>query len=621
LFLFVLLSNILGRLLPIDIAYWIAAFLILFTGIFFYLQHPEENILLIKSIFQWNQILAFGFLFSLFSMINFGLGIFDDFSNLPLTSMMATGDFPPHFYLNPEVSLDYHYGLHLLAASLIRIANFYPWSALDITKSLSISITIILSWLWYRRYIRPGLSLFLSSLLILFANGSRWLLLFFPTSLLKKMSEHITFYKSVTDTGFDMLSILTNFWQIDGIGPISFPFAFISGMFEPISMAMKGHGAFPVLGIFLLLLLSQRNWKPFSGLIFGSIIFTLALFSEQFFFMIFLGIAISILIKWLSNKTSKSIFEWVWVLIPSLMFTPFMGGAVLQVIRKILGIFFYQSSSNTITLPDLMFRFPPALISGHFGTLSISSPGHIIIALCEIGPIIFLAPFVLISTRDYIRSGKILMAGLSIMSIVSFFTPMIIQFTSRDRDITRLTIASLFVWLILAVPHISVIYKKSNHNIRSIIIIGYIIIIFGGLALFPSQLISIANPQASYFIKELDVIMTRQYWNQLEEEAKILDMNYVYRPAILFGRSTERAYEDVYTPYPEFISLIQNPDPTEISRAGYTYIYMDRKTWKNLNEENKSAFQRDCVKLIKEERTADGDFRRLLDIRNCSTED
>jgi hypothetical protein len=134
-------------------------------------------------------------------------------------------------------------------------------------------------------------------------------------------------------------------------------------------------------------------------------------------------------------------------------------------------------------------------------------------------------------------------------------------------------------------------------------------------------LVAIASPQASYFIQEPDILMTRKYWNQLEVDAKILDMNYVYRPAALFGRTTTKAYENVYTPFPEFITLTQNPDPTEISRAGYTYVYMDRKTWKNLNEENKSAFKKSCVKLIQEERASDGDFRRLLDIRNCSTED
>jgi hypothetical protein len=43
--------------------------------------------------------------------------------------------------------------MHLFAASMVRIAGLFPWAALDISKSLSISLTMLLSWLWFRRYL------------------------------------------------------------------------------------------------------------------------------------------------------------------------------------------------------------------------------------------------------------------------------------------------------------------------------------------------------------------------------------------------------------------------------------------------------------------------------------
>jgi len=61
--------------------------------------------------------------------MNRGLAILDDYHNLPLVSMIAAGDVPPHFYLNPTNRLAYHYGLHLFSGSLVQQGGLFPWSA------------------------------------------------------------------------------------------------------------------------------------------------------------------------------------------------------------------------------------------------------------------------------------------------------------------------------------------------------------------------------------------------------------------------------------------------------------------------------------------------------------
>ena len=74
----------------------------------------------------------------------------------------------------------------------------------------------------------------------------------------------------------------------------------------------------------------------------------------------------------------------------------------------------------------------------------------------------------------------------------------------------------------------------------------------GGLALFPPQLVAIAQPQMSYFIQAPDALMSKAYWNKLEDNAQILDLAYIYRPVVLFGRSAGQAYQSLYIPLPEF---------------------------------------------------------------------
>ena len=112
LLLFIVFANLLGQLLPLDAAFWIAAASILVLGLS--ARQTIDSTLWKKEIKAWPQILTLAGLTALFATINHGLAIFDDYHNLPLVSVIALGDLPPHFYLNPEQRLAYHYGLPFL---------------------------------------------------------------------------------------------------------------------------------------------------------------------------------------------------------------------------------------------------------------------------------------------------------------------------------------------------------------------------------------------------------------------------------------------------------------------------------------------------------------------------
>jgi hypothetical protein len=186
LLLFIVLSDLLAHLLPISFAFWGAALLITGMGLAAAWFSPIRPRFPMAASFSavdlklWGMFLGFVFLLFMLVRINFGLAIFDDFTNLPIVSRLATGDIPLHFYLNPTQLIDYHYGLHLFAASLVRVGGLYPWIAMDISKALSLTLAVILAWLWLRRYLRGRLVWLWLVVLLLFAGGARWLLLFAP---------------------------------------------------------------------------------------------------------------------------------------------------------------------------------------------------------------------------------------------------------------------------------------------------------------------------------------------------------------------------------------------------------------------------------------------------------
>ena len=202
------------------------------------------------------------FILAILFLINRGLAIWDDYHNLPIVSTIAAGQFPPRFYLNPDLPLDYHYGLHVFAASLVRVGGLFSWSAFDAAKSLSTALTLILAWSWFRRFTKNPLALTAGVMLVFLAAGSRRMLLFLPESVLQRISAGIVLHGSAMQTAPDLYSALTSPWNIQGDGPFPFPFAFASGTFSPLSIALTGSGAIPEMTLFLLLLLAKRTWRP-----------------------------------------------------------------------------------------------------------------------------------------------------------------------------------------------------------------------------------------------------------------------------------------------------------------------------------------------------------------------
>src|SRR6185503_7604107 len=94
-------GNFLARILPMPIAFWCAALLTLGWGLPSALHLKRELFPTLRSV-QWGKWLLFIMAVLVFTWIGRGLGMLDDFQNLPAASLMAAGDIPPHFPGSPD---------------------------------------------------------------------------------------------------------------------------------------------------------------------------------------------------------------------------------------------------------------------------------------------------------------------------------------------------------------------------------------------------------------------------------------------------------------------------------------------------------------------------------------
>jgi hypothetical protein len=691
LLLFIAIANLLAQVLPLPAALWGAALLILAAGVYSFLSNrsykegetsampsPHRLMLLQPPLpmpgqpqrmknhrGHWlsaagghlssalPQLITLSGLTLLFYLINRGLAIFDDFHNLPLLSMIAAGDAPPHFYLNPDQRLAYHYGLHLFAASLVRIGGLFPWSAFDLAKAFSLALTVGLAGLWFRRATQSALGGLLGAVLALFGGGARWLLLFLPVPWLVTWGAGLHFLGSASASGTDLYTILSSPWKIEGGGPFPFPFAFVNGVFPSLSFALGGSGALPQMTVLLLLLLAGRSRRPLAALVYALVLASLALTGEHLFGMIWAGIFLATMIIIVQaarsrrhavpiRQAARRLALWGAVLLVSAVLALTGGGVITEIARGLLSS--PAGGEQSFGFAGFGLRWPPALLSAHLGPLALTNPAQILIALAETGPVLLLLPWVAVCTGRQLRragrrtaqnvSASIAITGLSLGAALGFILPLFVRY-GVERDISRLTSSALFIWMVLGFPLAWSALTQNfyiqrgnpaskvksgvarNSSGRALASAGYGVAILGGLALFMIALIAISRPQLSYFVQEPDALMSRAYWDQLEPTAQVLDPNTPFRSVVLFGRAGGKANKDLYTALPEWESLVSELNPASLALAGYAYVYIDKDLWQRLNPDQKSAFQQPCVRLVGEETTDERDFRRLLDIREC----
>ena len=612
-------SNLLGRWLPPQIAFWGAAGFVLILG-FLSTIWSDRPFLDKQDLEVWPLLLFFMGITLLFTLMGRGLGIFDDRKNLSIISTMAAGDIPPHFYMNSGFFFKYHYGFQLFGASLMRVGGLFPWSAFDLSKGITAGLAIVLAYLWGWRVTYRKLGGVITAFVLTFASGGRWLLTLLPPSILSRAGAQLTLWGSGSSSAPDLFQGLTSTWVIVNGPPVQIPFAFVNGILQPFILYLQaGPKSLALVLLLLLLLIFRRRVNRFGLLVLTLLIAMWGLTAEAEFVLFAIGLftAFIVLRAWRKEPAWRLELRTVTiVLVIASAIIIFQGGTITETVRGI--ILPTEEAFPGIAGPSVGFslRFPPAIVSAHLGELRITKPGELFIGLAEIGPALFLLPLVVWGSIRWAKRGRFVLLSVAISTFFGFVIPLFLRY-EVDRDITRLTNYALLGWILLSIPLLRVVWRQRLSDwIRTIIIAGAALLVFGGLVVTGSLLTAIPKAMLGYVIEPVDAAMTRLVWDELEPGAEVLDSR-TWRAVPITGRLT-RSAADSYVELNSWADLVAFPDVHKVSDAGYQYIYVDEFWWDSMQEDARDSYSNPCVKVIQElHDNAENGSRWLFDISEC----
>ncbi len=610
------LANLLAHVLPVAISTWGAAAATLGVGVL--LAAPIRRQLrgmLALTWGQWGLLLGLSLLFTL---INRGLAVLDDYQNLPLLSRIAAGDVPPHFPLAQDVRLGYHYFLLLVGAQFLHAAGAAPWVALDMARGLTLALTVLLIGLLSYRMTRSYLAYLAGALYGALAGGARWLLLLLPPALIPRLSATVQLIGSGAQSGSSLAEALMKPWALLGDGPMPFPFAYASGVNAPLVMALSGYGSGPMLVLLLLILLGSRVRAKASWAVVSILLASLALLAEHKF--VFLVSAAGILVVWQvvrarSWRVASVLALWAGAVLAACVLAALQGGMLAEMAESLV-----NGSQGEVSYYQVSFRpiWPPTVISSHLGELSLTDPSQLLVAFLEFGPGLLAAPLIVAWGIDRFKQGKWLELSVLVAGGLSLFMPWF-RYSGNAGPTATTRLYGMFtdICLIYAVPLSWRLLSGSGRGAKMLVVGTGIAATLGGVALFSTQLIAVPSPVASYFLSSLDAQMTRNHWDALPPQAMVFDVD-PYRSVTIFGRLVDSSV-GLYELTPEYEQLIARPDPGRIHAAGFDYLYADREYW----EAHAELSAAECVRLVDEvvdiyaDTGEQGDYRRLVDLRAC----
>lgn len=614
-------ANLAGQLFPELFAFWLAPIIVLLTGLVFSWQTLRKDW---RSLFCFRlnplQIALLLGLVYVFFMVGRGLAILDDYQNLPVTSLLAAGEIPPRFALDPAVSFNYHYLVLLFSAQLMRVGGIYPWLALDLARAIGFSIGLMLTGLYVQRITWSKMAGVVAGVVAAFGGGTRWLMLLLPGRILDRMSPHLQMLGAYANFS-DLSQALVSGFPVDTGARWDIPFAYANGL-NGVSVwgYHSGHTAFTAVIIGILFLTHNRQREWYGGVVTAILLAGLALVSEVAFTTLVVGLVLIALIYAIQHKSLRlpaSLWSWFWVVAAAGVVSLFQGGVITGVVVSKLGEIFNpaQVTASYFT-GGFSLLWPPAVLSGHLGFLEITDPYQLLAILFEVGPTIIILPLVAIWAVKTYRWGRWYEAAVFIYAFLSC----VLFFVRYDGSAgpTALIRAQNFTGLTItwAVPVLWLWGRKRSDTIKTLIAALLLLTIYGGMVVFGAGLTAAREPLVGTFMNDLDARMLDRYWDQLPQDALIFDPSPSRAPTV-FARYTD-SHLTWYVEKPQWQELKTVPEPYALHRAGFDYVYLDHAYWTSLSQVDQEVFVDECMTLVAEENAKHGDdFRRLLDIRSC----
>lgn len=614
------LANLLGMVLPVAVSFWLSAGLVFAAGLAAWLRfRPQHPVCLQGSLAQ---AIVLAVIMLLFFNAARGLAIFDDFAHLPTVSLIAAGDFPPHFALDPDVLYGYHHFLLLFSAQMVRIGGLAPWAALDAARSLTFGLAVMLSFLFSRRVTHSLLAGLCGGLLVAFGSGARWLLLLAPPALTAWLGRSVTLIGSGAGSGSSLAEALTSTWAVEGAGPIGYPFAFANGIYPAgVLQGLSANGLTGYVVIFLLLLTFNR-WQNFLGPVISAVLISAwGLLGEAEIPAIAAGWGMVTLAWVIAHRTwrlPRSFATWLAVAAAGCVIGLLEGGALTDILLKTVGKLLGGSAAAQAAASYQTIGFQlslPAVVSSHLGVLPVNNPGALIVALCELGPVLLVFPLLVVWGVKAFRAGRWYEASVAATALFGLLM-LFVQFTGSTgaRNTPRLYV---FMPLLaaFAVPLAWLWARRRSQAVKGLAAALGLAAVFGGMVMTGITLIAAQRPVYSYLISPLDIEMLHAQWNQLEPGALVFDPSPSRAPTV-FGRATNSNFT-WYQSKPEWEALYESPDASRLHAAGFRYLYLDNNYWEQIVPELQGAYSGGCAVLVDEAADDQGNFRRLFDLNSC----
>lgn len=615
------IANLLVRFIEVRLSFILSAVLVLIAGLVVTILKKNFKTIRQHFCFPLSYWLFFALATVIFLMIGRGLAIFDDYQNIPVTSILASGVVPPVFVLNPGLSFDYHYLMLLNAAQWVRLADVYPWTALDITRALFFSLTLVYTAFLARRVTRSAFSGWISVMFMAFAGGVRWLLLFLPNGLMERVSAEVEMMGTGLATAGTLKEALTLPWVFEGGGSFPFPFAFGNGYHTIAVMKHDGTGLMGTAMALLIILFFQK-WRGTGGIILVSILITAMALIDEIWFIFFLAACGLILFIFLIRNFINQRRHWglllvLLVIIPAII-ALFQGGVITGAFNNLVS----PAAAGVPENPEqyfsmsFLFRWPPAFVSANLGVLKLTNWQQLIVALAEVGPILLLIPLFTAFSRKAMRAGQWIYVILGLALLFSlgmvFFEYQGLAGFSASK---RLTLFATDLLILFAIPLLWLWLANKAAWLKSLTAGLVWATMLAGMVYFGIETLSVREPVLSYFLEPLDARVYDMEWNRLEPDAMVFDI-LPTRSATIFARPL-RTNLSWYVPTDEFLKQVKNPLPGVLQAAGYRYFYYSNEDWEFMTGDVRLAYADSCVQEVLKVSNREQDYRRLVDVSAC----
>jgi len=621
-------ANLLGHWLPAYWAFVLAGVCTLLLGLAFAWKGKRPLLDWHDLTATWVQFVVFILITIAFLMICRGVALFDEPKNLTIISRMAAGDIPPHFYLNADYYFRYHYGFQLFSASLMRIGGLLPWSAFDLGKSVAFALALLLTGLLAQRHSGKKWAGPIAAFVIAFASGTRYLLLLIPQITLARLDPVIHLIGS-SETGAPFSQALLQGWPLDGGPPTPIMMAYINGIFQPLTMQQAGSSILSAVIVILLLLVFPRITHRLTWVLLGIVLACWALVWESSYGLFAIGGSIALVVGGIlhtrrtnpaGNKlvaTIKSIVTHpgFLALALSVPLVLLQGGTITETLRQALFGTAGIGVEGAVSAGGFSLRWPPAVFSAHLGALNILSPGELLIAICELGVVILLTPWITLWAWRRFKSGDWVTGAMIAGAWVGLIVPLFLSYQA-ERDISRFSAYSMFVWTVFLTLMVMQPAAEVKPVLQNLGAVALGLMIFGGVVVTGMLMTGVSQPQLGLDMNSQDSRILRDTWNRLPADSAVID-RIPWRASVLTGLPTYSSVSGLER-LDTWKSLIANPSVEALSANGYRYVFVDEIWWNEMSPGARADLSQPCVQVVSEyDKPSHGQIRRLLDIQNC----